>query len=407
MSEEAKVGLESLFERFSRITDTAALLQIVQHCRHKDWHRIAFALGMLLREELSDSWQLDYELSICAYYANRKDFGLQTCNRLLLQHDVPDHAFNSTLTNMHFYMPVLAAASHTELTKPQMPELPEHWCLLNPGICSVQDVVHINVRMVNSGGDWFRLNDGRPVTSDTPIRTVNCRMSWPDQQWRDWDCKHSVRSFGGPVIGLEDLRLFGFRDRVWFMATTREFSPDFRNGMFLGTDDFGVAVSSPFDRDCEKNWLPFEHEGKLLCIYLCDPLVVLELDPQTGRTKVLVQHQHAGLHMQTFRGSAPPIALGDDYYFIVHEVAEARRYSHRIVRMTQNFEITHVSLPFHMQQRHKVEYVAGWTRVGDSVLITWGDGDTHAMLSQVPVRTIQEMCADGSPAGISAPTPTS
>lgn len=395
------------FESSKKVQD---LVPAIRLCRERGLTRIAFGLAKLAQETQEDvkdrtdtAWgDLDYELTICAWYAKQNNVGLQASNRIMLLRNVPEWAQSSVHANLEFYMPLLEPASHTELT---WPLLPADMRLLNPGICKIGDDIHINVRMVNSGGDWFTLNNGQPVTDATPIRTVNWRVSWPGREFRAWECKHNVQSYGGSVLGLEDLRLFDYKGRVWFMAVAQEFASPRQNKMFLGHDNFGVVIESPTGNNVEKNWSPFHYEGRLLAIYSCDPLRILEINSETGQTKtIFYRANHLPLHMDSFRGSAPPIHLSDDQsvYFIIHEVIwvnHKRVYFNRIVRMAihedssgLSFEITHLSMPFKMQREHRVEYVSGWTRHGNSVLISWGDNDQAAMITEVPVTRIQELC---------------
>jgi hypothetical protein len=384
-----------------------ALYHVIKLCREQSWCELGYNFATIARQiKLPESsefmvereiydYLLDYEISICAFYAGQLDDGLKTSSHLLLKHTPLRH---SILSNLKFYIRPLTDIVHHELSSERKPH---GWNACNPGICENKGEIVINVRLVNSGGDWLHLNaafGSPPVSAEHPVRTMNIRTTWPEQKWQEWDCKHELPKFGGWVLGLEDLRIFSFHDKVWFLATAREFSPTLQCEMILGNNSHAVRLISPVSETRnEKNWLPFIYEDRMLIVYDYNPFTILEItNPESGKYTIVSQH-HYDLDLSSFRGSAPPALFQESYYWIIHEVGgesnDRRVYTHRIIKMNKSdFRITHISLPFTMQGTNNIEYVSGLMILGDEAYISWGDNDQRAMLSITKISTLDHLC---------------
>lgn len=394
--------------------DAKTLARLVTLCRTENrfaqgWELGYRVLSLLEAEQSEDSvallHQCLFDMSILAFYVDKKDVGLALSSVLML---TPHCRCQGTVReNLCFYTMPLKEALSIELRPPTPMNM--RWNRLNPGLVLLDNgMLTLNVRTVNSGGFWYTLNDNTPVSKEHPIVTKNFRATVhvsdldilsKQETWAPFECDHKVPARQDcMVLGLEDTRLFSYRAAVWFMATTFEFSPDSSPCMFLGNDVTGCIVQKPVPLRCEKNWLPFEHDGKLLAIYCYNPrFTIFELDPASGCI-VTQRSSEVELDLSSFRGSAPPVSLGGElgYIFAIHEVIghPDRRYTHRFVRMSASLELTHLSHPFVMLGKNKVEYISGLAVDHHSgfAYISWGDKDERAVLSRVPLKTILDAC---------------
>jgi hypothetical protein len=404
---------KALFAYNMRPRRAEPLYALITHCRQQGLNRVAYLFlqqiqscpvpnpDELFVEEDIHEFGIRYETSSIAYYVGESEEGLRACSELMLR-DCCERS--NVLKNMLFYVNEIRGALHYEIN---YPEKPFGWNALNPGLCENKQELVFNMRLVNSGGDWFFLNKdlgGMPVSEENPICTKNARVTLdpdnlqPSCKFEMWQPDFELHSYGGWVKGLEDIRLFSYRNKVWFLATAREFTPDHTCAMVLGNDEHAVVLRSPKSSSCtEKNWLPFVVDNTIYIVYNYEPFTVLKMeDCKTGQYQVHVTKHYKPLCLWSFRGSAPPVFANGNFYFIIHEVGgesnTKRVYTHRVIKMNPDFEITHLSLPFVMLGENPVEYISGLVIRNNLAYIAWGDNDSRAMLSTVGLPNLDAMC---------------
>lgn len=387
-----------------------SLYEVIKVCRENNWVSVAYTLckdvlDVSKPSEIYEGYRADvydfllrFEMSIVAFYQNDAKMGLECCNKVLLTPNVPDNIKSNALANLMFYVAPLNNCVHRELI---YPDNNPGWNLFNPGMCLFENEVIINCRLANSGGMWFTLNDGKQVSPSHPIRTENVRTKLNSKEWKMFHCEHNLPSAPRTMVkGLEDCRLFTYRNKVWFAATAKEFS---RNGnlceMFIGDADELVRLKPPpsFPPRNEKNWLPFEYEDRLRCVYSYEPFVTFTVDCKTGECEIFKQKSYSHVvDMTSFRGSAGPVYCKENksFYIIVHEVIghPDRFYFHRILKLNKDLELTHISLPFQMLGDNKIEYVCGCVIDNQDVLISYGDNDNKGMLAKMTLIEFDHLC---------------
>jgi hypothetical protein len=321
---------------------------------------------------------------------NKPDIALRAGNALLLQCASLTDAVDKIQKALVGFVRKLPQLSCEKLC---CPNLQPGWFLLNPSCCVLDDKLVLNVRMTNADARFLVLdaNNARvPCSVQHPFLTCNARFM--EDKWTEFKCKEVLPRFGGVFRGLEDCRLFVFREKLWFLATSQEYSETHKNVMILGNDHNLVRLQSPNPQRNEKNWLPFEHEGLLLLLYSFSPLVVLVANSVTGQTQPF---RFRKTKLPNFRGSAGPVVLNDSYVFVVHEVWPNRKYVHRFVQIhKRSFDILAVSMPFVLSGNHNVEYVAGCCKCGNEYVLTWGENDENAMMSLISAQTLSASLKD-------------
>jgi hypothetical protein len=146
-----------------------------------------------------------------------------------------------------------------------------------------------------------------------------------------------------------------------------------------------VVLHNYEDNQCQKNWSPFVHDGKILLFYSFSPLVILEPNLETGKC-TLYKKGTMDLNYEFLRGGSQGFYIKGKLHFITHEVIyeNGRIYLHRFVKMNEDLSIDKVSYPFYMKNQG-IEYISGAVYDDDKneVLITWGSDDKFANLSSI------------------------
>jgi len=382
--------------------------------------------GRTLFVERDTAFGLLRELSIAAYYTRHRQAGFDANEQLATGRDTPYHLATLAVHNQAFYAEPLPATSHTPIT----PALPEPFVPCNPSILRTPNGYLINCRSVSYRMDLYQ----RYVTieADGAYRTRNFLME-VDRDLR-FVRQDEIQCDVPPlrehlVKGLEDCRLVQLGDRLAFTCATTDLHPSGMIQLSLMTLDreHRVTHHAPLtghgDEWVQKNWLPFLDGGpsfgppmppdlrgvpgnperpsmmggELFAIYGYEPLVVLRIDPESGRCVPVVERAQ-GRHFEHWRGSAGPIDLPEDAgggrLLLIHEVAyQGRRYYlHRFATVDAEWRIDRVSRPFIFRHRG-VEFAAGvcLTHDGADVLITFGVEDREAWLCRIPLRRVLEL----------------
>lgn len=391
------------------------LFCLIQKLRMEGKNHYAFMLAQhaikIPRVDRKQNWMVDlridesllFELSILAFYNSDYISGLEVCNELMINNKlmVSSDMYNNVLNNLKFYLfPMTTECKTTELIYPKKLF---GWNLCNPSICVHDKYIACNLRMVNSGGLWYNLNSelgGQKVSIENPIETKNIRCFIDTTKnnvcdFKLFDPKSKLISNPNTIVkGLEDCRIFSFEGNICFFATSLEFSNDGHCQMIFGNMENTIILKSPDRNRNEKNWLPFVKEDKLFAIYQYQPFEIFEIDPKTGEYFCVVSKDYVKFNMDSFRGSAGPFLYNHFYYIIIHEVIghPDRTYFHRILKMSLDFKLHSMSLPFVLNGANPIEYVCGLIIQNDIVYISWGDNDKKAMLTQLPYDIFDSGC---------------
>ncbi len=349
-------------------------------------------------------WQLWEEIMLAAYYTGEAlyDLGLSACERLLGRRGHPPEFYEYVARNEVFYLPRLAAARRGRFDVSDSARTQEgvEYACANPTAVRIGDRVHVNVRLVN-----YQQERGKNYLTLDPsglIRTRNVTIDWDSRSGRLAAERESSSGIPGSwnwdarIQGLEDVRWIAHDDRVWFSATCcqvpgRGGQPQVvlgRMNAALDAVDHLVALESDLARPVEKNWVPWSLGRRLFLIYSYDPLVVVRVDPQSGRTWPAAA-QIPKARAVRFRGSTSPVRIPSAprrWVLLVHEVARHEHenvYAHRFVEIDESPAIVGWSQPFVLDHRG-IEYAAGLCSLDDDrLLVTYGFEDREARWAEI------------------------
>jgi len=357
-------------------------------------------------------YQLDEELSISSYYTRFRDDGYTAVNNLILsKEEMPWHIREQAFRNALFYVQNLKARFqpiHIDLPFIQMGS-EERYHPMNPSIIKTENGYTLICRAVNytqKGAKTFSTTDSTGV-----FRTRNFLIDF-DKEFRLSEQHEIIENLprmrfpAFNVEGLEDCRLFKFKDNLCFTCTTCDTNPTGDRQISLCLLDKKlkgneihvenlVPLKGPDPSRCEKNWLPFIQNDELFVVYSYDPFVIYKPNPDTGECEVLY-YRKPHHNFSSFRGSAAPILFDDGYLILVHEVCLLpeyyRCYLHRFLYLDRDFNIVSHSKPFTFMHQG-VEYCCSMTidHSGNQLILPIGIEDHEAYLCFVNLDTIRSL----------------
>lgn len=290
----------------------------------------------------------EYEQSILDYYVHTdKTMGLRSSVRYMLNGS--SHLQN-VLANLRFYVKPLGTIRPLALPTP-------FGDAYTPSAISIHTYPYANVRYVN-----YRVTPtGEYQTpSNQPVQTENAYVNLATGEVfsKMDDASVTLPRRDVRVRGLEDIRLCGDT----FTATVQEYAEGVRvlEGKYDGIEgcySHCKVLPSPTNRPCEKNWLAIPSTDSY--IYDWHPFQIIGGLSKTYKTPPI---------FSLFRGSAPPIQVGSDWWVLVHMVehSKPRAYTHCFVSLNSQFQPIAVSLPF-VFRSSSIEYCISTRLVESSI----------------------------------------
>lgn len=385
---------------------------------------------------------LHQEMSISGFYVDRTK-GFKSCDFLTMYRKAPDFQRNEAYNNMNHYiqhldcdyMPIQITGERLQGSRLRRS------VALNPSIIASpcngdggdggsgngendkQGVYLVNCRTVNyliQNHNHYLMGANQKIQTYSFWLRYDKNLDLVSKQLV-YDASNAPRHESN-VEGFEDCRMTEWNGRMYALCTTKEYHPDAHDAPLMalmryapiatsGNEENRVAVDKVWPlqslrkKTCEKNWLPFVHDGKLMCIYDYEPFTILQLSPpdndSSGCQQTVVEEKLYQLNLGTWRGSAAPIPYRGGYLFVIHEVRmkdNRRVYYHRFVFMNAGLRIIKFSFPFTFMGQG-IEYVAGMALApsGDELILGLGIEDREAYLAIVPVSTMEKILVEEMP----------
>ena len=354
-------------------------------------------------------YRLDEDISITAYYTTFKEEGFAANEQILLKKEIPENIKLQAINNLRFYAKNLPNIRF----QPVSLQLPLYLNPTNPSIVKTENGYLVTCRCVNykkKGAKTSLMLD--PEMKQYLGKSRNFLLHY-DKDFHLISQKEIIDTLSesqkirpyGSTEGLEDLRLFKYKEQWWFTCTTLDMTPYHipQMGLFqlsntsektsLSTESF-FSLSGPDPSLCEKNWLPFVKNGVLHAIYSYDPFIIYKIDP-LKKTCEQIQCEEQQYNFSNFRGSASPIPFDDGYLLLIHQISlssEGRVYLHKFLYLNKDFKITHASRPF-IYQHHGIEFCCGMTidHLGSNLIMSIGVDDAQAFLAFVDLQTVRSL----------------
>lgn len=338
------------------------------------------------------NYRIDCWLAITYYYQNKKPEGFKLNDRILFVPGIGSDEFAMGSSNMQYFIQPLTKVRYLNLA---LPEPVWGYNPTNPSIITTETGFLINIRAVN-----YYIKEDRSYSYPGYIHTRNflCHMT-RDFKLNKYEeiiaaTPYTDKGATHTVKGLEDVRIFMTSKGLRALCTSWNYHDgDNPQQCLLNLDEPNKTtvthIPSPNNRVCEKNWMPFTENDKMLAVY--EPSAIIDLE-----TNKITNGKPNGIHMDRWRGSGGPISFTHKnkpcYLMVTHEFAMVngkRQYWHRFIIMNTKYKVIGFTLPFYFWHLG-IEIVVGLAIKDEHIYITFGKNDVSAYVADIAVADLPE-----------------
>ena len=348
---------------------------------------------------------LDYENTIIHYWVfpNDRLEGLKSCIMYLNKNT---HQEDNVYNNIDHYIQKLS--NDDKVINFGFPVV-DNYCSSSSAIIQVGNKTLMNVRYVNyriQQNGSYMMYDGDSFNNANNVRTKNS-IVYLDKEMNpvcnpiffDNEVAGVIKQQHSGIKGLEDIRLFNFKDKVYYIATSREFSYNETNRMVMGEYDINNLKYSgnkillpPTETNCEKNWIPINHNNeKILFIYDWHPLQIGEVDSFINKLNITVKYDTPKF-FRHYRGSSTFAEYDNKLWCITHGVKyyTPRKYYHQFVVLEKNtYKPIKYSVPFYFNQ-YAIEYCVGLMIKDGVANIVFSQNDKDTSLLRIEMNKVNK-----------------
>lgn len=349
---------------------------------------------------------IDYEATILNCYIFNKT--KQDClNEMITYIGTKSPHIDNVWDNIQYYIdPLVSQTYKGEYSKLFFPYF-EEYQVSSCSIIPYKNKFLLNTRYVNysidsHGSYHMRSPDGNVKTKNGmtylnssyyPLEDVTMMKEEPD------------KTFPSNIEGLEDVRLFPFKNKIHFTASSKNLTDDGKIVMAIGEynpDDAKMnnisVIQPPQPSDCEKNWIYIPENSLINCdaakdkmnfIYGWHPLRIGAVNSD----KKLEIHTtfDTPKFFGRFRGSSTICEYDGRLWAVVHFVkySTPRVYLHSVVsfnRETMKPEM--FSLPF-VFRKHAIEYCLGFHIRDGKACFIFSQNDNEPGFITMPLTNLK------------------
>lgn len=311
----------------------------------------------------------EYENTILANYIHGKG-RLHSLKDIIEYINVGKYHIDNVWSNLEFYVDILTTDIYGGTAEPFMfPDIKEY----HPSSSSIipwDNGFIMNIRYVNYIVDSSGYHS---KSADGIVRTINAMVKL-DGAFEPVGAATVMSEEAGTIypcniMGLEDIRLFGFGSKIYFSASNRDRNSQTNFRIVVGEYTIGGA---PLDNLitlepppsiaslCEKNWIYIPGGDKLNFIYKWHPLEIGTVD----ENNVLQIHSSYSTprFFSRIRGSSPICEYDGRLWCVVHIVkhTKMRIYFHSIIGFNlKSMKPERYTLPFCFS-KIGIEYCLGF-----------------------------------------------
>lgn len=353
----------------------------------------------------------DYENTILACYINGKT--RQDSLEDMVQYinkNIP-HYIHNVWDNIHYYIESLTSKTYDGiyscLSYPAYNEYNVSSCCLIPYSDDPNRRFLMNTRYVNYSIDSQGGYHMRPENSN--VRTKNGFVFMNKDYHETQPLKMIQEEYVGyskNIEGLEDVRLFRFKNRLCFTASSKNITDDDRIVIVCGdyhadTEKMNNihVLEPPRPSHCEKNWIYVPENGlydipvakdKMNFIYGWNPLEIGAIDPHTNQLEIHTTYYTPSIFSR-FRGSSPLCEYNGSLWCVTHFVkySQPRVYYHSVVQFDLNtMKPIRYSLPFCFRKT-AIEYCLGFDLRNEVATFIFSENDSSPGMIQMPLNRLK------------------
>ena len=369
---------------------------------------------LFLQKDIYD-YKLDYEFSIIAYYVNpRGTIVPNVCMKVCAHPSMDDSTVKNVLSNYKFYTPSLAdIRSQIPQHNMQLLEniaktyLPDGFSSTTPSLSKSVDGTRmfVNIRYVN-----YKIDDNGNYINKEKIHTIN-HLAIVDTTTEEWSIESSREiaydtSLDNVYVGLEDIRFLNGKTRMLYNANrgldyhhiqVEHGELDTSTVATMNSRILKKRGDNEEQRNVEKNWVLFEADDQLFCIYEWHPLTIGTIEDNNYNTKYkhpmpnFFKHVRGSTNGQVFEN---PVTGEKELWFLCHTVSyESRRYYyHLFVCLDAETFTVKKYTPWFTFEKKPVEYSLGFVFLdADNMLIGYSTMDSSTQYMAIAKTKIDEM----------------
>jgi hypothetical protein len=345
----------------------------------------------------------DYEATILNGYIFNKT-KQDTLNDMVTYINTKKYNIDNTWDNIQYYIePLISQTYKGEYSKLFFPYF-EEYQVSSCSIIPYNNKFLLNTRYVNYSIDskgcyHMRSSDGHVKTKNGytylnksyyPLEDVTMMNEEPD------------KIFPSNIEGLEDVRLFSFKNKIHFTASSKNLTDNGKIVIAIGQYDIDESkmtnisvIQPPYPSDCEKNWI-YVPENTLAAfkdnmnfIYSWHPLRIGAVN--TDKKLEIHTTFDTPKFFDRFRGSSTICEYDGRLWAVVHFVkySTPRVYLHSVVsfnRETMKPEM--YSLPF-VFRKHAIEYCLGFHIRDGNACFIFSQNDNEPGLITMPISNLK------------------
>jgi hypothetical protein len=345
----------------------------------------------------------DYENTILSCYVFNKS-KQDSLNDLVSYINNKKYHIDNVFDNLQYYVEPLAGqtykGNYTPLSFRKINEFEVSSCC----VTKFDDKLILNTRLVNysidgRGSYHIRSDDGN-------VKTKN-GITFLDDKYRAIEDiilmeEKPDKTYPSNIEGLEDVRLFTFKNRLFFTASTKNLSNDGKIHIALGEYNYrdkvmeNIALIAPPElSDCEKNWIYIPEntlgtaKNKMNFIYNWYPLKIGAIDAN----KQLNIHTtiETPRFFQRFRGSSTICEYDGRLWCVAHLVrySTPRVYLHSVVVFNRETMLVEMySLPFCFRKT-AIEYCLGLHIKDGQMCFIFSQNDSEPGIITIPITNLK------------------
>lgn len=338
--------------------------------------------GLFCRQDIYD-YLFDYEFFVFFYYINNKKlYSTEKIHQIFYKLLKNTYITENVLSNYKFYILSLNnIAKKIPITIETLPGFVSS----TPSIVKYEDSYYINIRLTNVklSGNSYQLQHKNEVTNNALIKTTHNFEIIESFMLENSSDMIEVENSNKLFYGIQDIRLHYFNDALYFTGVVSLMENDKRLiQVCYGEFDINnkklnkTTLKSPNNRTCEKNWVLFNTEDTLYCIYEWFPLTIGTIEGDQFCTTKKIQTSPI---FKLIRGSSCGYSILEEkeIWFVCHIVSheDVRHYMHVIVILNSDtFEVKHISQPFKFENS-PVEYCLGIIVKNEDIIMSYSTND--------------------------------
>lgn len=340
----------------------------------------------------------DFENTILSFYINPKS--LQDGLEDIITYINNNTAYIDTVWKniIHYIEPLMSNTYRGQYTKYLFPNIDEYHSsscsIINYNYKWLMNIRYVNYLITPDGSYKIKSDDGNVKTRNAFIYLNNNLQPISDITI----INDNYTKFPHNIQGLEDIRLFQHNNELMFTATCKDSTNDDNITINTGKYDINnkilsniVTVHSPFNKQCEKNWIQIpntDSSNNIKVIYTWYPFQIGYI--KENQLELISSHQTPRI-FERFRGSSNICEYLDKYWAIVHFVqySTPRKYHHCLIQFNRNtLRPERYSLPFCFR-KNAIEYCLGLSIHDGIIRAIFSENDSDPGLIEVKLENIR------------------